>query len=96
MLYATKCFWPGVSVAEFERDAAPRLSLARSESAADAAYLGSLVFGGDELVLCMYESSSRSAVIDAARRARVPCERIMEPVWLPASRIPGSRSGAAK
>ena len=84
MLYAAKCFWPGVSASQFDRDAAPRLSLARSGSAADTAYLGSLVFGGDELVLCLYESSSRSAVMDAAQRARIPCERIMESAWLPA------------
>jgi hypothetical protein len=87
MLYAAKCFWPGVSASEFERDAAPRLSLTRSGSAADAAYLGSLVFGGDELVLCLYEGSSRATVMEAARRARIPCERIMESAWMPA---PGS------
>jgi hypothetical protein len=85
MLYAAKCFWPGISAREFEHEAAPRLSLARSSSATDAAYLGSLVFGVDELVLCLYEGSSRGSVMEAARRARVPCERIMESAWLPAA-----------
>ena len=88
MLYAAKCFWPGVSAREFERDPAPRLSLARSGGAADAAYLGSLVFGGDELVLCLYEGSSRSDVMEATQRARIPCERIMESAWLPAAGSP--------
>jgi hypothetical protein len=93
MLYAAKCFWPGVSAREFERDPAPRLSLARSGSAADAVYLGSLVFGGDELVLCLYEGSSRAAGIEATRRARIPCERIMEPAWLAAAGSPLSTLG---
>jgi hypothetical protein len=93
MLYAAKCFWPGVTAWEFERDAAPRLSPARSASAADAAYLGSLVFGEDELVLCLYESSSPVTVMAAARQARIPCDRIMESTWLPAAGSPLSASG---
>lgn len=93
MLYAAKCFWPGVSAEEFERDAAPRLSLARSDSGADAAYLGSLVFGGDELVLCLYEGCSRATVSEAARRASIPCERIMASAWLPAKGAPFTESG---
>jgi hypothetical protein len=93
MLYAAKCFWPGVSASEFERDAAPRLSLARSGSAHDPAYLGSLVFGEDELVLCLYEGSSPATVLETARRAHVPCERIMESAWLPAMGAPLTKSG---
>ena len=81
MLFAAKCYWPGVSASEFERDTATRL---RQDRAADSAYLGSLVFGRDELVLCLYDSSSPAAVMTAARRAGIPCERIMEPAWLPA------------
>jgi hypothetical protein len=83
MLYAAKCFWPGVSASQFDRETAPRLSLVRSSRAADPAYLGSLVFSRDELVLCLYESSSRGSVVEATHRARIPCERVMESAWLP-------------
>jgi hypothetical protein len=90
MLYAAKCYWPGVSASEFEREAATRL---RQGRAAGPTYLGSLVFGGDELVLCLYEGSSPAAVMAAARQARIPCERIMEPAWLPAADSRLSTSG---
>jgi hypothetical protein len=82
MLYAAKCYWPGVSSPEFEREAAARLKQGRGDG---PTYLGSLVFGDDALVLCLYEASSPEAVIEAATRARVPCERVMESVWLPAA-----------
>lgn len=91
MLYAAKCYWPGISAGEFERDAAIRLL--EPARASEPAYLGSLVFGGDDLVLCLYEGSSRSAVMNAARRARVPCERIMESAWLPAAGTQHSKAG---
>ena len=93
MLYAAKCYWPGISASEFERDAAIRLAQTRSDRAPDPAYLGSLVFDGDELVLCLYEGSSRAAVMDAARSARIPCERIMKSAWLPATDTPLSTPG---
>lgn len=90
MLYAAKCYWPGVSPDQFEREAAPRLKQGGVE---DPAYLGSLVFGGDALVLCLYKSSSSEAVIAAATRARIPCERVMALDWLPTTDLPLSRSG---
>jgi hypothetical protein len=93
MLYAAKCYWPGISADEFEHDVTIRLSDVDAHATADAAYLGSLVFGGDDLVLCLYQGSSRSAVMEAARRARIPCERIMESAWLPAKGAPLSKPG---
>ena len=93
MLYAAKCFWPGVSPSDFDRDAGPRLSEARSPSTADAVYLGSLVFAKDQLVLCLYEGSSPARVSEATNRARVPCERIMESAWLPGVSAPLTKSG---
>lgn len=50
-------------------------------------YLGSLVFVNDELVLCLYESSSRAAVKQINERAGVPCERLMEALWLAHPRL---------
>ena len=93
MLYAAKCYWPGIEPSEFERGAAIKLSDLQSNPAANAKYLGSLVFASDELVLCLYESASRGAVMDAARRARIPCERILESAWLPATASPLSIPG---
>jgi hypothetical protein len=93
MLYAAKCYWPGVNANGFEQDAAIRLQQADIAATANTAYLGSLVFGGDELVLCLYEASSRAAVTEAAQRARIPWERIMESAWLPAAGSPLSTTG---
>ena len=79
MLYAAKCYWPGVSQADVEsvgtRLAKPRLSR-------EVAYRGSLLFSEDELVLCLFESSSRAAVKRVSERAGIPCERVMDSVWL--------------
>ena len=93
MLYAAKCYWPGISAGDFEREAASRLAQGHSD---DAAYVGSLVFGGDQLVLCLYEGSSPATVMAAARRARVPCERIMESAWLSATDAPLSTPGGLR
>lgn len=90
MLYAAKCYWPGVSPSQFEHETATRLA---QSAADDPAYLGALVFGGDALVLCLYEGSSAKAVIAAATRARIPCERVMALDWLPTTDPPLSRSG---
>lgn len=76
MLYAAKCYWPGVSGLELENAAA------RASARPEGAYLGSLLFLGDDLVLCLFEASSAAAVRSASERAGLPCERVMEAVWL--------------
>jgi hypothetical protein len=83
MLYAAKCYWPGISPMEFSANVAPRLAEQQPDGPSRTAYLGSLVFAGDELVLCLYEGPSPSGVMDATERARIPRERVMEAVWLP-------------
>lgn len=88
MLYAAKCYWPGVTETELERVAA---WAARSDprSARDGvAYLGSLLFSGDDLVLCLFEGPSRAAVKHASERAGIPCERLMDSIWLAPDRSP--------
>jgi hypothetical protein len=40
------------------------------------------LFRDDELVLCMFEAPSPSAVKRASDRAGIPCERVMDSVWL--------------
>jgi hypothetical protein len=88
MLYAAKCYWPGVTEPELEQVAASAAREAEkvSRSGKPVAYLGCLLFPDDELVLCMFESSSRTAVNQAAERAGMPCERLMKSIWLGSTR----------
>ena len=90
MLYAAKCYWPGVSAREFQDEPAIQLG---DGCGGDPAHVGSLVFGEDALVLCLYEGSSPAAVMQAARPARIPCERVMQSQWLPADCPPLTTSG---
>lgn len=83
MLYAAKCYWPGISVVELDRVASTRLA-ERSTQSGSTVYRGALLFPDDDLVLCLFGASSRAAVKQAAERARVPCERVIASVWLPA------------
>jgi len=84
MLYAAKCYWPGVTANELERAAASATREAgkASQSGKPVAYLGSLLFPDDQLVLCLFESSSRTTVKQTTERAGIPCERLMESIWL--------------
>jgi hypothetical protein len=81
MLYTAKCYWPGISADEFDRVASTPLTFAQSES---VVYRGAIVFPEDDLVLCLFDASSRAAVKKTTERARVPCERVIDSVWLPA------------
>jgi hypothetical protein len=82
MLYAPKCYWPGVTETELELVAA-RAPRANSSSGRDlVAYLEALLFSTDDLVLCLFEGPSRTTVKHASDRLGIPCERIMDPVWL--------------
>jgi hypothetical protein len=83
MLFTAKCYWPGVDEAELKRAAA------RAERA-DSGYLGALLFPEDDLVLCLFQARSSSAVKRASERAGFPCERVMQTVWL--KRLTNERS----
>jgi hypothetical protein len=82
MLYAAKCYWPGVSEAELKHTAARAAENSSRDALSHVRYIGSLLFRDDELVLCMFEAPSRSAAKRASERAGVPFERVMESVWL--------------
>jgi hypothetical protein len=86
MLYAAKCYWPGITTREFEHGAAGRLARAHRWDPAGTSYVGSILFGDDQLLLCLFDGGSTGAVRHSADRARIPCERVMALVWLPASR----------
>lgn len=88
MLYTAKCYWPGITADDFDRIMSTRLAR-RSAESASIVYRGAVLFPEDDLVLCLFDASSRAAVKQAAERARVPCERVIDSVWLPAPDGPG-------
>jgi hypothetical protein len=84
MLYAAKCYWPGVTQRELD-------AVGKRVARADGAYRGSLLFAGDELVLCIFEGASAGAVRSVCEQAGVPCERVMSAVWLANPALGGSK-----
>ena len=84
MLYAAKCYWPGVTHADLQHVA----DRAAATGTGPVTYLGCLLFTADDLVLCLFRGPSRAAVIAASDRRRIPRERLMEPVWLPQASPP--------
>jgi hypothetical protein len=80
MLYAAKCYWPGVNRTAIEQLA---VRAAGSEpERRDVAYRGSLLFSDDDLVLCLFEGPSRAAVKRASEQLGIPCERVMNSDWV--------------
>jgi hypothetical protein len=82
MLYAAKCYWPGVTPADLNQVAGRAASAGLDTGTGPVAYLGSLLFAADDLVLCLFQGSSRAAVIAASGRLGIPCERLMDTAWL--------------
>ena len=80
MLYTAKCFWPGVTEDEL------RLATTRADhdtgQGPSASFRGALYFPVDELVLCLFDSTSPDRVKRASESAGLPCERVIETVWL--------------
>ena len=89
MLYAAKCFWPGVTEDELRLAVA---RAAREPGESRATFRGALYLPGDELVLCLFDSPSRAAVKVASERAGMPCERVIETVWV----APGDGGGTGR
>jgi Protein of unknown function (DUF4242) len=77
--YLAECFWPGVREREL-RELDERARAASAEvcgTGQPVRYLGSLLMRADEVVLCLFEGSPQ-AVREAAERAKVPFDRIVE------------------
>ncbi len=87
MLYTAKCFWPGVTEDDLEL-AAARIGRETDEPS-QTTFRGALYLPGDELVLCLFDSSSRAGVKRASERAGLPCERVIETVWVEPQRAKG-------
>ena len=73
MLYTAKCFWPGVTEAD--------IRFARGQRRRRG-FRGVLFLPGDELALCLFQAPSRTAAKRASEHAGMPCERIIESVWV--------------
>jgi len=84
MLYTAKCFWPGVTESTLRSAAARAERL--SEEQPRTIFGGALYLPGDELALCLFDSSSRGDVRNASDRIGIPCERVIETVWIAATR----------
>ena len=84
MLHAAKCYWPGVTAHEVEVATlkADHEAQRVSTTGPSVTYVGSMLFAADELVLCLFESSSPAVVKDVNERAGIPCERVMQAQWL--------------
>jgi hypothetical protein len=87
MLYTAKCFWPGVTEDEL-RLAAVRAGSETAERP-DTTFRGALYLAGDDVVLCMFDSQSRASVKHASEEAGMPCERVIETVWVAAPQTRG-------
>jgi hypothetical protein len=85
MLYAAKCYWPGVTANELEAvgTRARREARRACSDGSAIAYLGSILFPADELVLCLFDAPSQAAVKHTSEAtAGIPCERVMPTIWL--------------
>lgn len=86
-VYASKCYWPGVSEAMVAE--ATRRAVLDSSGAADADCRGAIFFPLDDLVLCMFRAASPGDARRASERAGMPCERVMQALWLTSSEREG-------
>jgi hypothetical protein len=82
MLYAAKCYWPGVTQTDLEQVAERAATTGLGSGGDPVAYLGSLLFTADDLVLCLFQGPSRAAVIQASDGLGIPCERLIDSLWL--------------
>ena len=87
MLYAAKCYWPGVTSAALEQVADRAASTGLGTGTGPVACLGSLLFAADDLVLCFFHGASRAGVMQASSRLGIPCERLMDAAWLGPGRL---------
>ena len=91
MLYAAKCYWPGVTETDLQQVAERAASAELGSGRDPVRYLGSLLFALDDLVLCLFQGPSRATVIQASDRLGIPRERLMDSVWLE-PRPPGQKT----
>jgi hypothetical protein len=82
VLYAAKCYWPGVTGSDLKHVAERAAATSLATGTGAVTYLGSLLFPADDLVLCLFQGPCRAAVIQASDQLGIPCERLMDSAWL--------------
>ena len=92
MLYAAKCYWPGVAKTDVEQVTERAAQAGLASGRTTVTYLGSLLFAADDLVLCLFQGSSRAAVIQASDRLGIPRERLMDSLGRGPAGPPGQGS----
>jgi len=80
MLYAAKCYWPGLTE-DVLRDVAAQ-ARQQNDTSEHALFRGLLYLPGDETALSLFEADSAASVKQASERAGMPCERVIETVWV--------------
>jgi hypothetical protein len=96
MLYAAKCYWPGVTKTELGLLAVRIDQAGAARNHRGIAYLGSLLFVDDDLVLCLFHAPSRATVMALSELAGIPCERLINSTWIgPTSERTDSHEQAA-
>ena len=72
MLYAAKCYWPGVTETDLQQVAGRAAATGLASGGHTVTCLGSLPFTADDLVLCLFQGPSRAAVIQASDQLGIP------------------------
>ena len=81
ILYAAKCYWPGVTESDLEQVAERAAGASLAPGTGTVIYLGALLFAADDLALCLFQGPSRAAVIQASDQLGIPLERLMDSTW---------------
>ena len=80
MLYAAKCYWPGVTE-DVLLNAADR-ARQQNRTGDGPPFRGLLYLPDDETALSLFEADSPAAVKQASERVGMPCERVIATVWV--------------
>jgi hypothetical protein len=75
VLYTAKCFWPGATTEDVGLAATRVMTTTTALRAA-------LFLPREELVLFLIESASPAEVKRVSEQAGLPCERVIETVWI--------------
>ncbi len=89
--FLVECYVPGVHHVDVEMAAARVATVAASlrNDGTSIAYGGAILVPGDEVVLHLFRSEGRDAVLEACERAGLPYERILDTVAVTAGENAG-------
>jgi hypothetical protein len=90
MDFVVERYLPGLDRDALERafDRLRRVTEEMRSEGTHVRYLGSTVIPQDEACFCQFEADSEQAVIEANRRAEVPCDRVVAAVTVTGRKLP--------